>query len=86
MRLSQKTASVAFDRAVAAVAGTATHTVTRGPEGMPASAYAELRAKADERTLPVTARCLESIIRLSTALAIQCDLEDRPTSERTEAR
>jgi len=34
-----------------------------------ASAYADLRAKADERTLPVTARCLESLIRLATANA-----------------
>lgn len=34
-----------------------------------ASAYADLRAKADERTLPVTARCLESLVRLSTAHA-----------------
>mmetsp|Transcript_35544 Transcript_35544/g.113613 ORF Transcript_35544/g.113613 Transcript_35544/m.113613 type:complete len:311 (-) Transcript_35544:118-1050(-) len=34
-----------------------------------ASGYADLRAKADERTLPVTARCLESLIRLATAHA-----------------
>ena len=34
-----------------------------------AHAYADLRAKADDRTLPVTARCLESLIRLSTAHA-----------------
>lgn len=34
-----------------------------------ASAYADLRAKADDRTLPVTARCLESLIRLATANA-----------------
>lgn len=34
-----------------------------------ANAYADLRAKADERTLPVTARCLESLIRLASAHA-----------------
>lgn len=45
MRLSQNTAERAFDRAVEAVAGTATHTVQNGPEGMPAAAYAELRRR-----------------------------------------
>jgi DNA replication licensing factor MCM3 len=34
-----------------------------------ATAYAQLRSKQDVRTLPVTARCLETIIRLSTACA-----------------
>jgi len=34
-----------------------------------ASAYADLRTKADDRTLPVTARCLESLIRIATAHA-----------------
>eukprot|EP00634_Sargassococcus_sp_CCMP2135_P004141 CAMPEP_0198648292 /NCGR_PEP_ID=MMETSP1467-20131203/3380_1 /TAXON_ID=1462469 /ORGANISM="unid. sp., Strain CCMP2135" /LENGTH=702 /DNA_ID=CAMNT_0044384003 /DNA_START=383 /DNA_END=2491 /DNA_ORIENTATION=- len=34
-----------------------------------ANGYAEIRAKADEHTLPVTARCLESLIRLATARA-----------------
>jgi DNA replication licensing factor MCM3 len=34
-----------------------------------ANAYADLRAKADDRTLPVTARCLESLIRIATAHA-----------------
>mmetsp|Transcript_30573 Transcript_30573/g.91671 ORF Transcript_30573/g.91671 Transcript_30573/m.91671 type:complete len:718 (-) Transcript_30573:746-2899(-) len=34
-----------------------------------ANAYADLRTKADDRTLPVTARCLESLIRIATAHA-----------------
>mmetsp|Transcript_5549 Transcript_5549/g.18875 ORF Transcript_5549/g.18875 Transcript_5549/m.18875 type:complete len:508 (-) Transcript_5549:511-2034(-) len=34
-----------------------------------ANAYADLRIRADESTLPVTARCLEALIRLSTAHA-----------------
>jgi len=34
-----------------------------------ANAYADLRNKADDRTLPVTARCLESLIRIATAHA-----------------
>mmetsp|Transcript_24201 Transcript_24201/g.81586 ORF Transcript_24201/g.81586 Transcript_24201/m.81586 type:complete len:862 (+) Transcript_24201:205-2790(+) len=45
-----------------------------------AHAYADLRAKADDRTLPVTARCLESLIRLSTAHAkarLSTVIEDR---------
>ena len=49
MRLSQSTAERAFDRAVEAVAGAATHTVKNGPEGMPASAYAELRRRLGGR-------------------------------------
>lgn len=32
-----------------------------------ANAYADLRSKSDDRTLPVTARCLESLIRIATA-------------------
>ncbi|MFK7739129.1 MAG: FtsX-like permease family protein [Planctomycetota bacterium] len=42
MRLSQTTAERAFDRAVEAVAGTATHTITGGPDGLPVAAYAKL--------------------------------------------
>jgi DNA replication licensing factor MCM3 len=34
-----------------------------------ASSYAELRARQDDRTLPVTARSLETVIRLATAHA-----------------
>uniref|UniRef100_A0A7S3JYH6 DNA replication licensing factor MCM3 n=1 Tax=Aureoumbra lagunensis TaxID=44058 RepID=A0A7S3JYH6_9STRA len=34
-----------------------------------ANLYAELRSRADDRTLPITARCLESLIRLATAHA-----------------
>jgi len=34
-----------------------------------ASSYAEMRLKSNDRTLPITARCLESLIRLSTAHA-----------------
>eukprot|EP00953_Heterococcus_sp_UTEX-ZZ885_P005848 3620-Heterococcus_DN1.PRE.6 len=34
-----------------------------------AGAYSELRSKQDSKTLPVTPRCLETIIRLSTAHA-----------------
>ena len=34
-----------------------------------AAAYADLRAKQDDRSLPVTARCLESLIRIATAHA-----------------
>ena len=49
MRLSQATAARAFDRAVEAVAGSATHTVTNGPEGMPVRAYAELRRRLGGR-------------------------------------
>lgn len=43
MRLSQGTAERAFDQAVTAVAGTATHTVTAGPDGIPVADYAALR-------------------------------------------
>ena len=49
MRLSQSTAERAFDRAVEAVAGAATHTVKNGPEGMPSSAYAVLRRRLGGR-------------------------------------
>lgn len=61
MRLSQATAERAFDRAVEAVAGTATHTVTNGPEGMPAAAYAELRRRFGGRGV---APSLQAIARV----------------------
>lgn len=44
MRLSQGTAERAFDRALQAVAGTSTHVVLGGPEGLPAASYAAVRA------------------------------------------
>ena len=62
MRLSQSTAERAFDRAVEAVAGAATHTVNNGPEGMPASAYAALRRRLGGRGV---APSMHAIARLS---------------------
>lgn len=43
-----------------------------------AGRYAEMRSRQDERTLPVTARSLETIIRLASANAKVC-LDDRMT-------
>ncbi|MEC7725132.1 MAG: ABC transporter permease, partial [Planctomycetota bacterium] len=62
MRLSQSTAERAFDRAVEAVAGAATHTVNNGPEGMPASAYAALRRRLGGRGV---APSMHAIARLA---------------------
>ena len=72
MRLSQATAARAFDRAVEAVAGSATHTVTNGPEGMPVRAYAELRRRLGGRGVApsmqaiarVPARDQETVLRV----------------------
>ncbi|MGC6488984.1 MAG: FtsX-like permease family protein, partial [Planctomycetota bacterium] len=61
MRLSQKTASIAFDRAVEAVAGAATHTVTCGPEGMPAASYAELRRRLGGRGVAPTMQAIARV-------------------------
>ncbi len=61
MRLSQKTAAIAFDRAVAAVAGAATHTVTHGPEGMPASSYAALRRRLGGRGVAPTMQAIARV-------------------------
>jgi len=87
MRLSQKTASVAFDRAVAAVAGTATHTVTRGPEGMPASAYAELRRRLGGRGVAPTMQAIARAPELDEGVVLRVlgvdpfgDVELRPWS------
>lgn len=40
-----------------------------------AGRYAEMRSRQDERTLPVTARSLETIIRLASAHAKVCDFD-----------
>ncbi len=37
-----------------------------------AGRYAEMRSRQDERTLPVTARSLETVIRLASAHAKVC--------------
>lgn len=49
MRLSQSTAERAFDRAVEAVAGAATHVIRGGPDGLPASSYAAVRRQLGGR-------------------------------------
>ena len=43
--------------------------LTEGAREFIASRYAEMRSRQDERTLPVTARSLETVIRLATAHA-----------------
>ena len=43
--------------------------LTEGAREFIANRYAEMRARQDERTLPITARSLETVIRLATAHA-----------------
>ena len=43
--------------------------LTEGARECIANRYAEMRSRQDERTLPVTARSLETVIRLATAHA-----------------
>ncbi|CAB9497810.1 licensing factor MCM3 [Seminavis robusta] len=43
--------------------------LTNGARDLIASRYAEMRCRQDERTLPITARSLETVIRLATAHA-----------------
>jgi len=45
-----------------------------------ANRYAEMRARQDERTLPITARSLETVIRLATAHA-KCRLSETVEAE-----
>lgn len=61
MQLSQGTAERAFDRALEAIAGDATHVVTGGPAGLDAACYAAVRAKMAGRGV---AASVQTIVRV----------------------
>ncbi|MCA8953766.1 MAG: ABC transporter permease [Planctomycetes bacterium] len=60
-RLSQATAERAFDRAVRAVAGTATHFLTAGDDGLPVRVYTELRARFGGRGVAPTVQAIARV-------------------------
>ncbi|MCC7065295.1 MAG: FtsX-like permease family protein [Planctomycetes bacterium] len=51
MQLAQRTAEHAFELGLQAVAGSASHTVTAGPEGLPVASYVALRARLGGRAV-----------------------------------
>lgn len=79
MRLSQSTAERAFDRAVEAVAGAATHTVKNGPEGMPASAYAALRRRLGGRGVAPSMHAIARVPERDQSTVLQVLEHDQST-------
>lgn len=87
MQLSQRTAERSFDLALAAVAGTATHTVSGGPDGLPVPGYAMLQrvlggrgaAPAIRAVARVAGRAERTVLRVLGVDPL-ADVELRPWS------
>lgn len=62
MRLGQGTAERAFDRAIATVAGEATHTISAGPDGIPVTAYAAVRELLRGRGVAPTVQAVARVV------------------------
>jgi putative ABC transport system permease protein len=62
MRLGQGTAERAFDRAIATIAGDATHTITAGPNGIAVSAYAAVRELLRGRGVAPTVQAVARVV------------------------
>ncbi|MFM1872571.1 MAG: hypothetical protein RL398_1993 [Planctomycetota bacterium] len=71
MRLSQGTAERAFDRALATVAGEATHAISASPGGISTDAYAAVRSLLRGRGVAPTIQTVARVVRPEERLVVR---------------